>query len=362
MEDKVHESGKHFRDLIYNLKQGVILQDGQGKVIVCNQSVLDMLGLNEDQLMKKTAPDRGWHVSREDGPDYAMEPIPGARVLATRKPVRDMVMGVYRPNTQDRVWLLINAEPLMDDSGNIVNVICSYTDITEQKRLSQALIEQKVQKQKQITQAAIDGQEKERQQIGKELHDNINQHLTTTRLYLEVAREKAQGEVLEMITHSHKTLVSIINEIRNLSQSLVPPTLGDLGLVESIQELSDSIRRTHAFQIDLFCKYFNEAGLPENLKLMLFRITQEQVNNIVKHSRAKNIRIRLQSDAENISLIIADDGQGFEPSLSRRGMGFNNITNRASLFNGRVDIISAPEKGCSLQVLIPLNLQEDLNS
>lgn len=84
--------------------------------------------------------------------------------------------------------------------GNIINVICSFADITEQKRLASELIEQEIQKQKQITQATIDAQEKERREIGKELHDNINQHLNTTRLYLEVAKEKASGEVLEMIS------------------------------------------------------------------------------------------------------------------------------------------------------------------
>lgn len=354
MEDKVRESEEHFRNLIFNLQQGVILQDNTGKIIVCNQSVLEMLGVSEEQLLGNAPYDSQWHIETEDGEKYNSKTHIIPKVLETGAPVRDAIIKVHRPITKDSVWLLLNGEPVRDESGNIVNVICSFTDITEQKRLSQELVEQEVQKQKHVTQATIDGQEKERQQIGKELHDNINQHLTTTRLYLEVAREKANGEVLEMINHSHKTLVGIINEIRQLSQSLVPPTLGDLGLIESIQELADSLRRVHTFVIEFYYKYFNEDNLPDNMKLMLFRITQEQVNNIVKHSGAGIIRIKLQSDAENIILTITDDGKGFDPILSKRGMGFNNIINRSSLFNGKVEIESRPGAGCTLHVIIPL--------
>ena len=91
---------------------------------------------------------------------------------------------------------------------------------------------QKVEKhiQKQLIQAAIDEHEKEKQQISKELHDNINQHLATTSLYLEVVRDKLTGESFEIIDLAHKGLSGIIKEIRHLSQSLVPPTLCDIGL------------------------------------------------------------------------------------------------------------------------------------
>jgi signal transduction histidine kinase len=263
-------------------------------------------------------------------------------------------MGVYRPHSDDKVWLLVNAEPVLDIEGNIINVICSFADITEQKRLASELIEQEIQKQKQITQATIDAQEKERREIGKELHDNINQHLNTTRLYLEVAKEKASGEVLEMISLSHKNLAAIINEIRQMSQSLVPPTLGDLGLIESVQDLCDSLRRAHTFTIEFLYRHFNEENLPGNLRLMLFRIIQEQVSNIIRHAHATVIQIKLQSDAEYINLTITDNGKGFIPGTAKNGgLGFSNISTRAALFNGKVEITAAPGKGCSLSVLIP---------
>ncbi|MBL7724480.1 MAG: PAS domain S-box protein [Chitinophagaceae bacterium] len=354
IEDKLRESERRFRNLIHNLKMGVLLQDENEKMVVTNQAALDLLGLTEDQLLGITPRDPKWNVIHEDGQDFPVDTHPVPVAFRTKKPVLDVVMGIYRPVTNDRVWLLVNAEPVLDGDGSIINVICSFTDITEQKRLSQELIEQEIQKQKQVTQATIDGQEKERREIGKELHDNINQHLNTTRLYLEVAKEKATGEVREMISLSHKNLATIINEIRQMSQSLVPPTLGDLGLVESVQDLCDALKRAHTFNIEFQYRYFNEDNLPVNLRLMLFRIIQEQVSNIIRHAGATTIQIKLQSDAEYIMLNIKDNGKGFDPDTRKNGgLGFSNINTRAALFNGKVEITSAPGSGCSLSVIIP---------
>jgi PAS domain S-box-containing protein len=359
-EDRLRRSETEFRNLIENLRQGVVVHNNKGELVICNKAAQEILALSEQQLLGATSNEKRWKVIHEDGREFPGHTHPAFVALRTKKSVRDVIMGVIRPLTGERVWLLVNADPNLDENGDVINVIISFTDISEQKRLSTELMEQELHKQKHLTQATIDGQEKERLEIGKELHDNINQHLTTTRLYLEVAREKATGEVLEMINHSHKTLVEIINQIRLLSQSLVPPTLGDLGLTESIQELCDSLKRTHQFNIDFFSRHFSEEQLPDNLKLMLFRITQEQINNIIRHAQAANVEIRLQSDAEYINLTISDDGRGFDPANYMKGLGFSNMTNRANLFDGKVRIDSAPGKGCTLSVIIPLT-EEPVN-
>ncbi len=357
-EDKLRESEKKFRSLIYNIAQGVVVTNEKKEVIIVNRAALDILSVKEEEVLGTTSSDSRWNAIHEDGRDFPPETHPIVVAAKSRKPVRDIVMGVYRHAWKDRMWLIVNAEPVLDNNAALTNVICSFTDITERKRLSKELVEQEVQKQKLITQATIDGQEKEREEIGKELHDNINQHLTTTRLYLEVAREKASGEVLEMINLSHKNLVSIVHEIRNLSQSLVPPTMGDIGLIESVQDLCDSLKRVHPFHIELQYQHFHEEALPGNMKLMLFRIIQEQVNNILRHANANAILIRLQSDAEYIILTIADDGKGFDPGSNKKGVGFSNMVNRASLFNGKVEIIAGPGKGCTVSVVIPLVLEK----
>ncbi|MBI5370807.1 MAG: PAS domain S-box protein [Sphingobacteriales bacterium] len=354
IEDRLRESESRFRNLIHNLNLGVILEDHKREMIIANQAALDLLGLTEDQMLGKVAPDPRWKMIHEDGREFPEQTRPGPLAIQTGKPVRDVVMGVFRPVTNDQVWLLVNAEPVLDPEGALINMICSFADITEQKKLSQKLIDQEIQKQKQVTQATIDAQEKERREIGKELHDNINQHLNTTRLYLEVAKEKAGAEVLEMISLAHKNLAGIINEIRHLSQSLVPPTLGDLGLAESIQDLCDALRRSHKFSIEFNCRHFEEEDIPGNLRLSLFRIIQEEISNIIRHSAATHIMIRLQSDAEHIFLTIMDNGKGFDPRTAREGLGLSNIRTRTALFNGKMELKTAPGEGCELTVIIPL--------
>ena len=152
--------------------------------------------------------------------------------------IRDEIIGVEKSGGGDLAWLQVNAQPVLEEDQSIRHVICSFLDITEQRQLSQQLKQQEQQKQKQLMQATIDGQEKERSEISRELHDNISQHLTTTRLYLEVARDKSEGQSLEMITQAHKGLMYIRNEIRRISQSLAPPELRHIGLVDSIRDLS----------------------------------------------------------------------------------------------------------------------------
>ena len=120
-------------------------------------------------------------------------------------------------------------------------------------------------------QATIDGQERERSEISRELHDNISQHLTTTRIYLEVVKDKAEGQFLDMIEQAHKSLVYISHEIRRLSQTLAPPELRDIGLVESIRDLCNVLRNVHPIQINFEHTHFNEGSIPDTMKLKIGR-------------------------------------------------------------------------------------------
>jgi PAS domain S-box-containing protein len=354
-EEAFHESEKLFHNLIQNLNLGVMVLNGKAEIMSCNPAMLKTIEYTEAQLLGKGIFTFPWIVLREDGSNFLLQDRPVYQVMKTRQPVHDVVMGIQSFKSHEWVWLMTNVDPVLDHQGNISTIICSYTDITEQRNRVKDQMLQELQKQRMLTQATIDGQEKERLQIGKELHDNISQHLTMTRLYLEVVTEKANGEVLEMITHAHKNLSDIINEIRILSQSLVPPTLGDLGLIESVQDLCDSLRRTQAFQVDFHHRYFTEEEIPDNMKLMLFRIIQEQVNNIVRHASAKQVIVKLQADAEQIILSISDDGVGFNAENHKRGLGLIGIVNRAGLFNAKTSIDTTPGKGCAITIIVPFS-------
>lgn len=260
----------------------------------------------------------------------------------------------YRKSDGTYAYVVDKAFLITDNEGNPMRMIGSMQDITSRKVLEQRLIEQEIGKQKLITQATIDGQEKERKEIGKELHDNINQILSTTKLYLDLAQNSAESTRAEMIDISSRNIMEAINEIRRLSRALVPPSLGDLGLIESVKDLCETFMHTQTFNIEFTHRNIREKYLPDNQKLMLFRIIQEQTNNIVKHARAQNVKIDLKASRGLLVLQISDDGRGFDLARTKKGVGLNNIINRAELFNGSVEIIAAPGSGCLVKVTIPV--------
>lgn len=250
----------------------------------------------------------------------------------------------------DRGFLIFNQE------GNITRLVGSMMDITERKELEKKLVKQEVDKQKQVAQAVVDAQEKERAEIGKELHDNVNQILSTARLYLELAKSDEKDR-LSLIQRSYDNIYDAINEIRSISRSLVPPSIGDLGLIESIEDLVENIRATKKLYIE-FCYSGNiDAILGQKQKLMLFRIIQEQVNNVLKHANARNIIIELMMDGHMIHLSVSDDGKGFdyEEVKNNKGVGLQNIASRTELFNGKINIVTAPNKGCKLNIHVPIS-------
>jgi PAS domain S-box-containing protein len=273
-----------------------------------------------------------------------------------RKKTRTRWEDEYRYKKADGTYAHVvdKAYLITDDHGDPRRMIGSMQDVTAKKVLEQRLIEQEISKQRLLTQATIDGQEKERKEIGKELHDNINQILSTTKLYLDLAQNSAAGNAAEMIAASSRNIMEAINEIRKLSRSLVPPTLGDLGLVESVKDLCENFTNMKTFNIEFIHRNIKEKNLPDNQKLMLFRIIQEQTNNIVKHSGAQTVKIVMKAVRGLLTLQISDDGRGFDVSKTKRGVGLNNIINRAELFNGKVEVIAAPGNGCSVKVTVPV--------
>jgi two-component system sensor histidine kinase UhpB len=188
--------------------------------------------------------------------------------------------------------------------------------------------------------------------MGRELHDNINQILTTTKMYLDMAlTEKDISE--ELIKKSHENISTAIEEIRILSKSLVPPSLGDIGLKEAVQEMVNNLKFSQKIEILLHTSGLGKHSLSKNAQLMAFRIVQEQMNNVLKYSKATKVDIRISVTMELLILIIADNGVGFDPKKRMKGIGLMNITSRAELHNGAVEIISSPGNGCTLKISIP---------
>ncbi|NTS40844.1 PAS domain S-box protein [Flavisolibacter sp. BT320] len=346
------ESEQRFRSLIRDLQIGVLLQGADGTIEMTNNATCRMFDVSEEVFLGGRIWELYTDVTHEDGRRFLQEERPSYKALQTRQLVKDVVMGVWHPKRQERIWIMINADPILDEAGNVVRVVCSFTNITERKKLERKSFAEKMAHQRQLAQATIDGQEQERLEIGKELHDNIGQQLTTIKLFLDLAKSTADETTQVMLNRSLRNVTELINEVRSMSRSLVPPTLKDLGFIDSVNDLIESLRCT-AVAVELDYYDFDEDKIPDNQKLALYRIIQEQLNNIIKHARAKQVSIILRLTAHNVLLQIKDDGVGFEFEKVKRGLGISNIYNRAELFGGKALFTASPGNGCEVNVSLP---------
>ena len=232
-------------------------------------------------------------------------------------------------------------------------ILVLANDVTERIVLENELNEQQMLRQRQITEAVISAQEKERTEIGKELHDNVNQILGASNLYVNTAMtdEDMRQELLERST---ELISRAINEIRKISKSLITPGLREIGLLESIEDITDDMKVAKGIHIQLDIHNIVESEVDEQRKLTLFRIIQEQLNNIMKHAKATEVMIRLSIEGPDIVLTVVDNGVGFDISRHRKGVGITNIISRTELFKGKVDIHSKPGDGCVLNVRLPM--------
>ncbi|MBK8088131.1 MAG: PAS domain S-box protein [Chitinophagaceae bacterium] len=248
----------------------------------------------------------------------------------------------------DKGYLIFNKD------NTPLRMVGAMQDITERKKLEQELLVRERNKQNQIAQAVVFAQETERAEIGKELHDNVGQLLTTTKLYLEMLKHKLD-DPLELIERGTRHINMVIHTIRNLSHSLVPASINDLGLIASVNDLIENVQVLEKIDINYVSPPDLEVKIGKSLKLTLYRIIQEQLNNIIKHAYATRVTIELFEEDGFIKLIITDDGKGFEVETVKMGLGLKNITSRAELQNGTVNIVSNPDEGCKIIIQIPIN-------
>lgn len=228
-------------------------------------------------------------------------------------------------------------------------------DITEKLRLEKELGKQQILKQQQITQAVFNAQEKERKGIGEELHDNINQILAASRLYLDCAVARPE-ERMALIRLGITNVTFAIEEIRKLSQALIIPAFIQSEFRQSIEDLTVHIRVAKKFNTTLDTKDMDETNLSESLRITIYRIIQEQLNNILKYAEASEVTIRITSAPDSVLLLISDNGKGFDTLARRKGVGITNINSRAELFNGKVEIDSSPGNGCRLKVKLNIKV------
>ncbi len=247
----------------------------------------------------------------------------------------------------------IRASIIRHKDGKAFRMIGAMHDLSRQNDLEEKLDHEIKLKGKQITDAAEDANEMERSNIRKELHDNINQLLGASWMYLEMAKKGGPGNAMYLSRSSEYTL-SAIEEIRKLTKGLSTNIINDLGLCIAIENLASDLQEVNMVKISCALREFKEETVTNKFKLNIFRIIQEQVNNILKHAQATKVSISLLQNGNRVQLDITDNGIGFDTKKKQTGIGVDNIKSRAISYHGKADFISKPGSGCKLTVTFPV--------
>lgn len=196
----------------------------------------------------------------------------------------------------------------------------------------------------------IEGQESERKRLAQELHDGIGPLLTSLRFFVENMQidPTKKSEMKEIIDHT-------ISEIRSMTYALMPPSLIDFGVGETLKTFVKLIRNTTQIDIEFDNSIKQEhSKITTNIGISIFRICQELINNTVKHAQAEKIRISITEFDDYLSIFYFDDGKGYNPETVLLGSGLTNIKERVEIFNGLINFDSEKHNS-TVEIEIPLS-------
>lgn len=254
----------------------------------------------------------------------------------------------------DYAWVHDRGHIIYDEDYKASRMIGATRDITENVLLENKLVQERQTRQREITAAVLTAQEAERANIGRELHVNLGQTLAVARLYVQMAKRLEKNSEM-YLDKSSELIVNVMEEIRLIAKNLVIPDTEMIGMVDNIKNLIHDLSIVNSIKIKFHNEGIDEKELDEKLQVTIFRIIQEQLNNILKHANATHATITLSRHENEIILLIADNGQGCDILKEKNGVGIINIQSRVDLYDGIVTVASKPWKGYVLKVVFPLN-------
>jgi two-component system, NarL family, sensor histidine kinase DevS len=201
----------------------------------------------------------------------------------------------------------------------------------------------------------VAGQELERQRLARELHDETGQALTSILLGLKNLEEaKSDDDVRRSVLELRELVVSTLHDVRRLAVELRPKALDDFGLVPALQRLAETFAEQTNVDVHVEAA-LGESRLPGEAETAVYRIVQEALTNVIKHANARTVSVVLTRKGEAVVVVIEDDGRGFDPNADQvGGLGLLGMRERIALVGGRLSVESAPHRGTTVAVEVPL--------
>ncbi len=330
----------------------IIAQAPSGNVVLANQLAEQILQRSVREL-RHIEEYSQYRLFRTDGSPYDTKDMPLARSVARGETVMGEELRYVRPDGTVRV-LLVNSAPVRADSESIVAGVAAFQDITELRRAQEELLRQNNDVIHDLAGKLITTQEEERRRIARDLHDDCAQRLSLLCVKADElrsqfpARSRAGKQAAEICRRTKQAADSV----RQVSHQLHHSALM-LGLSEAARGFCREFSGQRGIQID-----FKQKGqihsLPEQVSLALFRILQESLNNVVRHSGAAQAQVSLLTDRDQVTLRVKDRGKGFDPMQISDGLGLLSMRERLRLIGGKIQLSSAPGLGTEIAAVVPL--------
>jgi PAS domain S-box-containing protein len=333
-----------------NISDGVAVADEAGHLLAISPAAGRIVGLGPATTTPEQWSEQFGLYLPDKVTTYPLEQLPLIRAMRGEEVVDDRVF-VRNAQHPEGIWLSVNARPLLDKDGSRRGGVAVFRDITEAAKAREALLAEQ-----QFLEQLLLAHERDRQLMAYEIHDGLVQEITGALMHLESIRPQQFSALRD--AESYETAVKLLREAldegRRLISGLRPPILDELGIVAAIEYLVgehvsqgvSAIRFNHKVQFE---------RLPPLLEGTIFRITQEALTNIKRHSRAPSASVELTQKGDQIQLKVRDTGVGFDPTkIDRRRLGLRGIRERARLLGGRAVIDSAPGRGTKIRVELPL--------
>ncbi len=263
---------------------------------------------------------------------------------------RGVLQGELHAADGSSIPVRLSASRFHSEGAPMISLVLS--DMTAQMEAQRASQE--------LSRKILNAQEQERQRVARDLHDSVNQLLSTAKYRLGSLVSQCRGSEVKDVRLVRNVIERALGEVRSISRNLRPSELDDLGLIAALRSLVREFRE----RTSINARFNHDAPerpmeITQEIELTIYRIAQEALNNVEKHSKAKRVAIRLNYPRKTHAVLaVRDDGRGFAPQRPRgAGWGLQNITERAALLKGSVEIESSRGRGVTISVRIPLNLE-----